>query len=148
MKKTSLILSLALCAAFPFAANAADAACAPVLKDGWVRLPAMANAPMAAGFGTLENPCKADAEIIAVQSPRFAGASMHQSMVMDGMAMMHELSALQIPAGKSVELKPGSYHLMLMKPSAPLVDGEKIAVSFKLKDGRDVVGELTVKKPQ
>lgn len=145
-----MLLSLALCAVPLFADNAfaapANDACVPTLKDGWVRMPPMANAPMAAGFGTIENACATPAEIVAVQSPAFASVSLHQSMVMDGMAMMHELQSLPVAAGKSVVLQSGSYHLMLMRPAHRLVDGEKIAIVFKLKDGREAPAELQVGK--
>jgi copper(I)-binding protein len=35
---------------------------------------------------------------------------------------------------------------MLMHPSTPVKAGDRIAVAFKLKDGREVAGELVVKK--
>ncbi len=151
MNKTAMLLSLALCAAplFPVdavAAQAADAdACVPVLKDGWVRKPPMANAPMAAGFGTIENPCKAPAEIVSAQSPAFASVSLHQSMQMNGMNMMHELQSLPIAAGKSVTLQPGSYHLMLMQPAAALDAAKPVALHFVLKDGRSFDATLAVR---
>ncbi|MBN9022005.1 MAG: copper chaperone PCu(A)C, partial [Rhizobiales bacterium] len=52
----------------------------------------------------------------------------HEMAVVDGVMTMRELpDGLPIPAGGSVELKPGSYHIMFVGLKAPLKEGE----SFK-----------------
>jgi copper(I)-binding protein len=48
--------------------------------------------------------------------------------VTDGVMTMRPLpDGLPVPADGAVELKPGSYHLMLMELAAPLKAGESIA---------------------
>ena len=47
-------------------------------------------------------------------------------LVEDGMMKMRPMAnGLDVPPGMKVELKPGSYHLMLMGLAAPLVEGQK-----------------------
>lgn len=127
----------------PFAAHAKQ--CAPVVKDGWVRLGPVAM-PMMAGFGRIENPCPQPVAVVSARSPAFGDVSIHESRVVDGVNRMRELAELPVAAKSGATLAPGGLHLMLMRPSAPLKEGDRIAVTFKLKDGREVSGELVAKK--
>jgi hypothetical protein len=48
-------------------------------------------------------------------------------MKMEGDVMkMRAIPALDLPAGKTVELKPGGYHVMLMDLKAPLAKGSSV----------------------
>ncbi|MBP3984964.1 copper chaperone PCu(A)C [Pseudoxanthomonas helianthi] len=127
----------------PFAAHAKQ--CAPVVKDGWVRLGPVAM-PMMAGFGRIENPCPQPVAVVSARSPAFGDVSIHESRVVDGVNRMRELAELPVAAKSGATLAPGGLHLMLMRPSAPLKEGDRIAVTFKLKDGREVSGKLVAKK--
>jgi copper(I)-binding protein len=51
---------------------------------------------------------------------------------MDGGVMkMRELkNGLEIPPGATVELKPASYHIMMMNLSHPLAKGDKVKASL------------------
>ena len=69
-------------------------------------------------------------------------------MVMDGSTMkMRAVPALDLPAGKAIELKPGGYHVMLMDLKAPLAAGQIVDVSLVVegKDGRKET--IAVKAP-
>ena len=69
-------------------------------------------------------------------------------MRMEGDVMkMHALKdGLEIPAGKPVELKPGSYHVMLIDLKTPLVKDTTIPVTLVFVDSKGVETktELTV----
>lgn len=138
-----LAVFFALSAFAPLAASAKQ--CAPVLKDGWVRLGPVAM-PMMAGFGRIENPCPQPVAVVSASSPAFGDVSIHESRVVDGVNRMRELGELPVAAKSSATLAPGGLHLMLMRPAAPLKEGDKVAVIFKLKDGREVSAELMAKK--
>jgi copper(I)-binding protein len=57
----------------------------------------------------------------------------------DGSMMgMQKMDRLEIPAGGSVELKPGSYHLMLIGLTHELKAGEKIDITLKFEKAGDV----------
>lgn len=134
-----------LLAATVFQASARDA-CAPKMKDGWVRL-GPAAMPMMAGFGRIANPCPVPVEIVSASSPAFAQVSIHETRNVDGVNRMRELERLRIAPDGVVALKPGGMHLMLMRPRAPLKEGSKVVVNFKLQDGREILSELMVRKP-
>jgi copper(I)-binding protein len=55
--------------------------------------------------------------------------------------------ALELPAGKAVELKPGGYHLMLMDLKATLKAGDTVPLTLVV-EGKDGKREtLEVKAP-
>ncbi len=120
--------------------------CVPAMKEGWVRLPPAAM-PMMAGFGRIANPCPMPAVIVSASSPAFGEVSIHETRNVDGVNRMRELEQLRIAPDDSATLKPGGLHLMLMQPRAPLKEGSKVVVSFKLQDGREILSELVVRKP-
>lgn len=143
MNARCLTLLVALVAAVPFGASAGQ--CVPALKGGWVRLGPVAM-PVMAGFGRIENPCPRPVVVVSVRSAAFGEVSIHESRVVAGVNRMRELSELPVAPKSSATLAPGGLHLMLMRPIAPPKEGDKVAVTFRLKDGREVSGELAARK--
>lgn len=67
-------------------------------------------------------------------STRLGKGELHE-MSMDGDVMrMREIESLPLPAGRTVELRPGAHHLMLTGLQRGLKTGEKIEVELRLKD--------------
>lgn len=124
--------------------SAHAAECLPKVESAWVRLPPVAM-PMMAGFATLANPCEVPLQVVSASSTAFADVSIHQSTVVDGVNRMREVNALEIPAGGSVELKPGSYHLMLMQPKAAPKPGDTVSIVLKLQDGSELPATFDVR---
>lgn len=135
-------LLLLLC--LPMAACARD--CAPQVKDGWVRL-MPGNMSMQAGFGRIDNPCPMPATIVSASSPAYGSVELHESRVVDGINRMREIPELRIAPDGAAVLQPGGLHLMLMQPKATLQPGSRVAIVFKLKDGRELLGEFEARKP-
>jgi copper(I)-binding protein len=84
---------------------------------------------------------------LSASSPAFGDVSIHETRNIDGVNRMREVEQLRIAADDSAVLKPGGLHLMLMQPHAPLKEGSKVVVKFKLQDGREILSELVVRKP-
>ncbi|GAB2501382.1 hypothetical protein GCM10027084_14530 [Pseudoxanthomonas sangjuensis] len=120
--------------------------CKPVLKEGWVNLPPVPEPMMLAGYGRIENPCKQAVSVASASSPAFMHVGLHRSEIVDGMSRMRAIGELPLAPGSTATLAPGGLHLMLMHPSAPVKEGDKVAVTLKLKDGREVAGVLVVKQ--
>ena len=135
-------ISLAALLALPACARE----CAPVLRDGWVRLLPVAM-PMTAGFGRIENRCPAPVTIVGASSPAFGDVSLHETRVVDGVSRMRAMPELVVPANGSVTLEPGGLHLMLMQPRAALQAGSTIEIVFELKGGGTLRGELVARAP-
>lgn len=71
----------------------------------------------------------------------------HQTMIDEqSVARMEMVDALVIPAGKSVVLKPGGTHIMLMDLKEPVTGKEKIELDLKFENAGDMKVEAPVKK--
>lgn len=74
--------------------------------------------------------------LVSVASPLAGVVEVHQ-MAMDGHTMkMRAVGALELPAGRTVELKPGGYHVMLMDLKQPLKAGDSVPLTLVI-EGRD-----------
>jgi len=69
-----------------------------------------------------------------MESPKASGGMDTGSAMMG----MRKIDRLEIPAGGSVELKPGSYHIMLIGLTRELKAGEKIDITLKFEKAGDV----------
>lgn len=139
----ALLLTGVLAGALPACAQE----CTPTVREGWVRLPPVAAMPMMAGFGRIENRCRAELAIVGATSPAFGDVSLHETRVVEGVSRMRALPELRIAPDGVATLKPGGMHLMLMQPRAPLKPGSKVVVEFALQGGGILRGEFLVRKP-
>lgn len=86
-----------------------------------------AGAKVAGAFLSVENKSDMPDRLIQVSIEGAKTTEIHQMLVEDGMMKMRPMAGgLDVPAGTKTELKPGSYHLMLMGLAAPLVEGQKV----------------------
>lgn len=127
-------------AVLPVVAVAAPALAAPTVTAAWSR-PAVQGAT-GAGFMTLSS-AKADA-LVGVETPVAASVQMHQSMMHDGMAMMMAAPSIPIPAGGTVTLAPGGYHLMLLQLRKALNVGDRVPATLTFASGAKVKATLVV----
>ena len=102
---------------------------------------------MQAGFGRIDNPCPLPAVIVGASSPAYGSVEVHESTVVDGINRMRPVPELRINPQDAAVLKPGGLHLMLMQPVATLKEGSRVAIEFKLQDGRTLPGQFEVRTP-
>ncbi len=102
------------------------------------------NQPVAGGFMAITNAGDAPDTLIAASSPAAGRMEIHE-MAMDGDVMrMREIEGgLVIPAGETVKLEPGGFHVMFMELSDPMVAGEMTDVTLTFEDA----GEVTLTFP-
>jgi copper(I)-binding protein len=85
--------------------------------------------------------------LVAVSTPVAGLAEIHE-MKMEGSVMqMRAVPALDLPANRAVELKPGSYHLMLMDLKAPLMKDSSVPLTLTFKDAKGVETQQQVSVP-
>ena len=103
------------------------------------------NAKVAGGFMIIKNTGNQADRLIA-GSANFAGkVEIHEMAVSDGIMRMRKLSdGLEIPAGGSVHLKPGSFHVMFMKLGEQMKEGEKRKAIVEFQNAGKVEVEFTV----
>lgn len=91
---------------------------------------------VSAAYMLIENRGGQPDKLIAVETNAAASAELHLSKIEDGMAKMEPVEGgIEIPANGSVELKPGSYHVMLMGIAKPFVPGDSIVLTLKFASG-------------
>ncbi len=72
-------------------------------------------------------------------------APMESSGMGGGMMGMHPIEKLPLPAGQTVELKPGSFHIMLIDVPEPLKDGSTIEVTLTFEKAPPITLTVPVK---
>ncbi|HQW39470.1 MAG TPA: copper chaperone PCu(A)C [Usitatibacteraceae bacterium] len=79
-----------------------------------------------------------DAKLVGAASPAATIVEVHEMAMKNNVMSMRAVDELPLPAGKTVELKPGGYHVMLIDLVKPLAAGEKVPVTLTLvgKDGK------------
>jgi len=72
---------------------------------------------MSAGYLSITNNTDELISISRVESSQFESVQLHESVIEDGIAKMHRLNDLSIPANSTIKLEPSGKHLMLMRRS-------------------------------
>ena len=65
-------------------------------------------------------------------------AQLHDVVTEDGLTRMQHVASLPIPAGATVRLAPGGYHVMLSELAAPLEVGQTLPVALVFARGGTV----------
>ncbi|PZR34476.1 copper chaperone PCu(A)C [Caulobacter segnis] len=130
-------------------ALASAAQAAPAAKvtatDAWCR-PTVAGALAAGCYVTLT--AKGEDRLVSVESPAASRGEIHTMSMEGGVMRMRQLTeGLALPAGKSVALKPGADHIMLIAPKAQLKEGAKVSLTLKFKTAAPVTLDAVVKTP-
>jgi len=125
-----------IAAAFLLAATPAYAEVS--IHDVWLR-ETIGAATTSAAYAHIINTGEKD-RLIGVSTPAAAVAEVHQSQDQNGMMRMTPVKALEIPAKGDVMLKPGGYHVMIMKAVKPLKPGDTVDMTFVF----EKAGKITV----
>lgn len=103
------------------------------VSDAWVRGTVKGQSATGA-FMSLKSP--ADVVLMRAESAVANKVEIHE-MKMDGNIMrMKAVPQLEVPAGKTVNLGPGGYHVMLTGLKKPLAKGDKVTLKLSF-EGRD-----------
>ncbi len=100
-----LIQTGILCAMLTFTARAEV-----TVQDPWVR----ASVPQQKVTGAfMKITSTTDARLVGITSPVADSVEIHEMLTENGIMKMRPVPQLDLAAGKSLELKPGGYHVML-----------------------------------
>jgi len=132
----------AVAIAFLIAPHApALAADAVSVSKPWVRA-TVAGQSVASAY--MDITAGANAALVGIASPVAARAELH-TMTMDGGVMrMRPLARLDLPAGKTVNLKPGGFHVMLIDIRRELKAGERVPLTLTVEDSRGAKSTLKI----
>ena len=103
------------------------------VKDPWIR-GTVAQQKATGMFAQVTS--TSGGKLVAASSPAAGVVEIHE-MAMDGNVMkMRAVPGIDLPAGKTVDLKPGGYHVMLMDLKRELKAGETVPVTLVI-EGAD-----------
>ena len=88
-----------------------------------------------AAYMNLENTSDKVRSVIGVKASGYGMAHLHTSEIKDGVATMSMVHQLDIAPGQSVSLKPGSFHIMLMRPETMAKVGDTVNLKLLFADG-------------
>ncbi len=116
------------------------------VRDAWVREP-MGGRNMTGAFAIVENTGDTPRAIVAASADVSDKVELHEMKNEGSMMRMSPVSRIDVPAHGQVELKPGSFHVMLFDLKQKAAAGDKIRLTLTLDDGTKVSTDATVRKP-
>jgi copper(I)-binding protein len=137
----SLVRSFVFAAALAAAGGAAAQAQVSV-SGAWVR----GTVPAQTSTGAyMQIRSDGGASLIGAASPVAGVVEIHEMAMENNVMKMRAVQKLDLPPGRTVELKPGGYHVMLMDLKAPLKKGETVPITLKVQSKSGQTQEIEVK---
>jgi copper(I)-binding protein len=102
-------------------------------------------AKVGSGYLVIRNNGKSADRLVSVSSPNAGKVEIHQMTTTGGVMKMRPVEGgIAVQPGKTVELKPGGYHLMFMDLPAPFKQGDKIPATLEFEKAGKVDVEFNV----
>ncbi|NMG75540.1 copper chaperone PCu(A)C [Aromatoleum diolicum] len=111
------------------------------IEEPWVRA-TVAQQKATGAFMRITAP--QDARLVSAKSPVAGKVEIHEMVLENDVMKMRPVAAVELPAGKPVELKPGGHHVMLLELKRPLSPGDDVPISLVVEgsDGKRETLEL------
>ena len=114
------------------------------VKDAWVRA-TVAEQKASGAFMSITS--EHGGKLVSAASPVAAVVEVHEMAMSGNVMKMHAIPELALPAGQTVKLEPGGYHVMLMDLKQQLKEGEVVPLTLVV-EGKDGKREtIDVKAP-
>jgi periplasmic copper chaperone A len=113
------------------------------VKDAWVRT----TVPGQKGTGAFMSiTAKTDLRLVGASSAAAGVTEVHEMKMNGDVMQMRAISGLDLPAGKTVALQPGGFHVMLLDLKTALPKNVTVPLTLLFKDAKGVESkvELTV----
>lgn len=108
------------------------------VTDAWAR-PAMSMSGAGAAYLTITNGTAQDDALIAVKTSAASNPELHETTAMgSGMTGMQPVGKVPVPAGQTVKLEPGGYHIMLINLTSELKAGATIQLTLTFEKAGDI----------
>lgn len=146
--KTSRLTVLAVVSAVVLSSCSSSAdsteADSTTMTDPWLKT---INGGMTAAFGVLNNGSGTDVTIVSASTDAAATVELHETSTDadGGMAMSPVEGGFVVPAGGSLNLEPGSFHIMLMGVADPIEAGTDVEVTLTFSDNSTMDFTATAK---
>ena len=117
------------------------------VEDAWVR-GTVATQKATGAFMRLTP--SANARLVEAKSPVAGVVEIHEMTMEKDIMKMRQIPGLDLAADRTMELKPGGYHVMLMDLKQPLKGGEQVPITLVFEDDakkrftQDIKASVTV----
>ena len=101
------------------------------VEDAWVR-GTVATQKATGAFMRLTP--SANARLVEAKSPVAGVVEIHEMTLEKDIMKMRQIPGLDLAADRTMELKPGGYHVMLMDLKQPLKGGEQVPITLVFED--------------
>lgn len=138
----TIIAALTLVASFAFPSFAEHAQMVMAgdikIENAWTR--ATPNGAKAGGAFLMVTNTGGEADRLIAASSEVAGkVEIHEMSMKDGVMKMQQLEdGLALPAGETVELKPGGFHIMMMGLNKTIAEGDMVRISLEFENAGTV----------
>jgi len=114
-----------------------------IVKEAWIRGTVRGQSATGA---FMELTGKSAVRLVSAESPAAKTVEVHSMRMEEGVMKMSPVKGVDVPAGKTVKLAPGGYHVMMMGLEKPLSAGERVPLKlmFELADKKRETVELSV----
>jgi copper(I)-binding protein len=122
----------------------AQASPLPKVEGAWVR------SSVAGQQGTgafMKLTANETTQLVGVSTPVAGVAEVHEMKLEGEVMRMRAIRKLDLPAGRTVELKPGGYHVMLLDLKQALTQGSTVPMTLSFRDAKGLESKLELKVP-
>ena len=126
--------------------SAAHAGDAMMAMDAWARPSIGAKGNSAAYFKVMNHSDKAD-RLVGAKADVSRLVQIH-THIMDGdiMRMRKVEGGVEVPAGGTIEFKPGGFHIMLIDLKSKLKEHDKFQLTLVFESGKEMTVDVKVQK--
>ncbi len=139
------VVFMALIGAFlSFSAAAKDNIADVAVKDAWVRT----TVPGQKGTGAFMSlTAKSDLRLVGASSAVAGIAEVHEMKMNGDVMQMRAVAGVDLPAGKTVALRAGGFHVMLLDLKTALPKNATVPLTLLFKDAKGVESKMEVTVP-
>jgi len=114
------------------------------VEDAWVRA-TVAQQKVTGAFMRLI--AAQDARLISVDSPAAGKVEIHEMVMEKDVMKMRPVTAVELPGGQAVELKPGGHHVMLFDLKQAVRVGDTVPLTLVVESGNGKRESIEVTAP-
>ena len=99
-----------------------------------------------AAFMSITNHSDKEDRLLGVKTKIASKSSLHNHINDNGIMKMRQVEYLIIAGNNSFELKPGGFHIMLLRLKAPLIEGNQFNLTLIFKNAGEISVSVRIKK--
>ena len=112
-----------------------------VVDDAWVRA-TVPGQPSSGAF--MHITAATDSKLVEVKSPVAKTVQIHESKMENDVMSMQQVPSIALPAGKTVNIEPEGYHVMLIDLVGQINEGDNVPLTLIVEDSKGIKESIEV----